>query len=207
VWIICKARTCPHFSMARHGPPVKAAAPQGSSHLAKTEKSGVPEGGTHKEAHQRGQSDRLEMLAVPAAWPALPAPLKNTVLASVRSSRISKAFKNVRVLAPGGQMRVTRTELEFAHSRRKQSAKMGYFFVPIFRGQIPMAPSALAPEFRNGRKVRPPRRVRQRDNSGGFFFCHADAILQALLRALQKGYLEFWRPLDPESKTLMDSTA
>jgi hypothetical protein len=58
---------------------------QGSNSLANDVKSSVPEACVRQETHQWPLSDRLEMVEVLEAWPFLSAPLKNAVLAIIRT--------------------------------------------------------------------------------------------------------------------------
>jgi hypothetical protein len=46
---------------------------------------------------------------------------------------------------------------------------------------------ALLPKMTNGSKLRPPRRVRQRNNSGGSLLCNASAFWSVVERGIERG--------------------
>lgn len=100
-----------------------------------------------------------------------------------------KKWNTLLTKLPGKYHWISRTEFEFAWSQRTSKPHPAFFDVCMSKGTFYMAWSALLPEMSNGSKLRPPRRVRQWNNSGGPLLCNASAFWAAVERGLQRGIL------------------
>ena len=100
-------------------------------------------------------------------------------------------WNSLRKKIPGKHMCLSRLEFAYAWSRRRhrKGQDKHCFLVPAAGGGFIMPWSALTPTMANGSKLRPPRRVKVWNNSGGTLLCHAEGFWAALERAMQRGLL------------------
>lgn len=90
---------------------------------------------------------------------------------------------------PGNFHWLSRTEFEHVWSKRASKSHSACFGVFMSKGMLCMPWSALLPEMSNGSKLRPPRRVKQWNNSGGPLMCNASTFWAAVERGIQRGVL------------------
>lgn len=105
-------------------------------------------------------------------------------------SRFNK-WNSMRRKVPGSHMCLSRLEFAYAWSRRKhrQGQDKHCFLVPAAGGGFIMPWSALTPEMSNGSKLRPPRKVKVWNNSGGALLCDASGFWNAVQRGMQQDLL------------------
>lgn len=100
-----------------------------------------------------------------------------------------KKWEAVRKKVPGNHQWVTRTEFERAWSQRTSKPHPAFFDVFMSKGSFAVGWGSLLPEMSNGSKLRPPRRVRQWNNSGGTLLCNASAFWSAVERGIKRGII------------------
>ncbi len=83
---------------------------------------------------------------------------------------------------------MTRTEFENFWSQKSHPARP-YFQVNTSERNIPFLWAELLPQMSNGCSLRPPRRVRNRNNSGGTLLCNASEFWAAVERGFERGIL------------------
>lgn len=93
------------------------------------------------------------------------------------------------VKLPGNYNWMSRTEYEYAWSQRTSKPHPHFFDVQMSKGTFPVPWTALRPEMSNGSKLRPPRRVRQWNNTGGTLLCNASTFWAAVERGIQRGII------------------
>jgi hypothetical protein len=94
---------------------------------------------------------------------------------------------------PGKYNWLSRTEFEHAWTQRNAPPERNATLFEVFIAKGDhwdwMPWSALLPEFCEGKKLRPPRRVRQWNNSGGSLLCDASGFWEAVQRGIERGII------------------
>lgn len=84
---------------------------------------------------------------------------------------------------------ISRTEFEHVWSQRTNKPHPSVCDVKMSKGTFYLLWTELLPQMSNGSKLRPPRRIRQWNNSGGTLLCNASAFWSAVERGIERGII------------------
>lgn len=100
-----------------------------------------------------------------------------------------KTWTKLRSTLHGNYHWLSRNEFEHAWSQRTHKPHPLFFDVQMSKGTFFLLWTELLPQMSNGSKLRPPRRIRQWNNSGGTLLCNALAFWSAVERGIERGII------------------